>query len=105
MAKFEIYQDGRQEYRWRLRAGNHRVIADSAEGYSDKADCEHGITLVRAMTDAEVYRDQHGAYRWRLRTSNGRTVADSGEGYVRQAGCLRALAGVRRVGPTAAVEG
>jgi len=34
--KFEIYRDTRSEYRWRLKAANGRIIADSGEGYVSK---------------------------------------------------------------------
>jgi uncharacterized protein YegP (UPF0339 family) len=47
MAKFYIYRDAKGEYRWRLRAGNGRIIADSGEGYERKIDCERSIELVK----------------------------------------------------------
>lgn len=31
--KFHIYQDKRGEWRWRLKARNGRIVADSGEGY------------------------------------------------------------------------
>jgi len=34
-------------YRWRLISDNGRIIADSAEGYHNFGDCEHGIMLVK----------------------------------------------------------
>jgi uncharacterized protein YegP (UPF0339 family) len=105
MARFEIYQDAGEGFRWRLRAGNHRIIADSAEGYRDRGDCEHGIGLVRALGEPEIYRDQAGAYRWRLRAGNGRIVADSGEGYVSRHGCARGVGAVRRAVTGAAIHG
>lgn len=30
----EIYQDRKQEWRWRLKARNGRILADSGEGYT-----------------------------------------------------------------------
>lgn len=44
---FEVYRDSKGEWRWRFVASNGRVIADSAEGYKNKADCLHGIELIR----------------------------------------------------------
>jgi uncharacterized protein YegP (UPF0339 family) len=105
MAAFEIFRDGSNDFRWRLRANNHRVIADSAEGYRNRADCEHGIALVREATDPEFYQDGRGEYRWRLRASNGRIIADSGEGYLTAAGSRRGFAAVRRAAPIAVVAG
>ena len=34
--KFHIYQDKRGEWRWRLKARNGRIVADSGEGYVRK---------------------------------------------------------------------
>jgi hypothetical protein len=48
MAKFQIFKDAKGEFRWRLRAGgNNEIIATSGEGYKAKADCQHGIELVK----------------------------------------------------------
>jgi len=47
MAHFEIFKNKKGEYRWRLRASNERIIADSGESYKRKRDCEHGISLVK----------------------------------------------------------
>lgn len=35
----EIYKDKRGEFRWRVRAANGRIVADSSEGYVNRADC------------------------------------------------------------------
>lgn len=45
--QFEVYQDKKKEWRWRLRASNNKAIADSGEGYKEKSDCLHGIDLVK----------------------------------------------------------
>lgn len=55
MERFEIFQDKKNEYRWRLRAANNKIIADSGEGYKKKSDCQHGIELVKKLAkDAAV---------------------------------------------------
>ena len=55
MADFQIYRDSAGEYRWRMRADNYEIIADSSEGYINKSDCEHGIELVkRDAADAPI---------------------------------------------------
>lgn len=46
---FVIYRDGRGEWRWTLFAANSRKIADSAEGYVDRAGALHGISLVKGI--------------------------------------------------------
>ena len=52
--RFELYRDAKGEWRWRLRARNGEVIADSAEGYVRREDCEHGIALVRQSAEARI---------------------------------------------------
>jgi uncharacterized protein YegP (UPF0339 family) len=48
--QFEIYRDVKGVYRWRMRAANGKVIADSpAEGYQHLADCEQGMMLVSSQ--------------------------------------------------------
>ena len=47
MAKFEVYQDGKGEYRWRLKSGNGQVIASGGEGYTTKAGAQNGIDAVK----------------------------------------------------------
>ena len=55
MAKFQVFKDAAGEFRWRLRADNNEIIADSGEGYVDKSDCLHGIDLVKKLaSDAEI---------------------------------------------------
>src|SRR5215204_2045987 len=59
MAEFEIYkdQDNPQDFRWRLRANNGEIIADSGEGYNDRDDCEHGIDLVKSQAPSAQVQD------------------------------------------------
>ncbi len=51
---FEVYKDVRGEWRWTLKAGNHETIATSGEGYINRADCLHGIELVKQSATAPV---------------------------------------------------
>ena len=57
MALFVIYKDTRGEFRWRLRADNNEIIADSAEGYVTKTACENGIALVKRQAAGADVRD------------------------------------------------
>ncbi len=52
---FWLYKDVSGQWRWRLRAANNRVIADSAESYWNKSDCEAGIVLVKSAWNAPTY--------------------------------------------------
>ena len=49
---FKLYEDKQGDWRWTLHAANHRKIADSAEGYNNKSDCEDGIDLVKSVTNS-----------------------------------------------------
>jgi uncharacterized protein YegP (UPF0339 family) len=45
---FSLYRDLANQWRWTLYAANHRKIADSGEAYLNKADAQHGISLVQS---------------------------------------------------------
>lgn len=64
----ELYQaaDG---WRWRRRAGNHKIVSDSGEAYVDRRDAIHGMHIANpdyaelrliddadnlALTDADI---------------------------------------------------
>jgi uncharacterized protein YegP (UPF0339 family) len=47
MVTFHCYKDTRNEWRWRLEAGNNKKIAESGEGYTDRRDCLHAIDLIQ----------------------------------------------------------
>lgn len=54
-ARFELFRDRAEEWRWRLVASNGEIIADSAEGYVSKQGAERGIESVkRVVRDAAV---------------------------------------------------
>ncbi|MEK7106510.1 MAG: DUF1508 domain-containing protein [Patescibacteria group bacterium] len=56
-AKFEIYKDRSGEYRWHLNAGNGKIIADSAEGYTSEQSAVSGINLVKSLAPgAKIYK-------------------------------------------------
>lgn len=57
---FEIYKSGTQ-YRWRLKAANNRIIADSGESYWNKQDCLDAISLVKATNANTPVKDLTGA--------------------------------------------
>ncbi len=54
--KFEIYMDEAGEYRWRLRASNHKIIA-TGEGYVSKRDCLHCVELVLGLSGETLVKD------------------------------------------------
>ena len=53
--KFEVYEDDKKEFRWRLKAANGQVVATSSEGYKAKADAEKAVQLIKdGATKAEI---------------------------------------------------
>ena len=53
---YEYYQSKKDnKWYWRLISDNHTdIIADGGQGYKDKDDCLHGISLVKKSTNAKV---------------------------------------------------
>ena len=47
--KIEVYKDKKGEWRWRVRARNGRVLADSGEGYKRKRQCVHAIIAMAGI--------------------------------------------------------
>jgi hypothetical protein len=45
--QFEIYRDSAGEFRWRLVAGNGKIVADSAEGYTRHTDVQRAAETVQ----------------------------------------------------------
>ena len=55
LARFEVFRDRGDEWRWRLRHRNGNVIAISGEGYTRKHDAKKGLqSVVRNAPDAEI---------------------------------------------------
>lgn len=50
--RYVVYRDRQGDYRWRLVAGNGKVIATSGEGYRRRRDCANAIVAVNA--DARI---------------------------------------------------
>jgi uncharacterized protein YegP (UPF0339 family) len=48
---YEIYADQTNRFRWRLRRPDGQIVADSGQGYRERADCEADLRWVK----------QHGA--------------------------------------------
>lgn len=46
-ARFELYEDAAEEWRWRLRHRNGNTIATSGEGYTRKHNAQKGMQSVR----------------------------------------------------------
>ena len=56
-AKFEMYNDKTDKYRFRLKAGNGEVIA-VGEAYESKAACKNGIESIKKNAPAAEIVDR-----------------------------------------------
>lgn len=56
-AKFEIYKDKSDKYRFRLKAPNGEIIA-VGEAYESKAACKNGIESIKKNAPAAEIIDQ-----------------------------------------------
>ena len=51
--KIEYYEDTAGEWRWRMKARNHKIIAVGGEGFSSKQACIESIMLVQEALNGE----------------------------------------------------
>jgi len=56
-AKFEIYKDKSEEFRWRLIHDNGNIIADSGQGYKAKQDAVKGISSLKENVPNATFED------------------------------------------------
>jgi uncharacterized protein YegP (UPF0339 family) len=61
--KFEVYEDNKGEWRWRLFADNGQIIAVPGEGYVAKVNCLANIALVKAAGMGNVPVEMFGGGR------------------------------------------
>ncbi len=53
--KFITYQDKAGKWRWRLKARNGRVVADSGQGYSTKGNAKQAVSMLQRGVPAFGY--------------------------------------------------
>ena len=97
-AAFEVYRDAADEWRFRLRAGNGEIVADSGEGYASRSNARRAVSRVRKHAELAallrpdpagfVIHREEGRWRWRLVSSNGRILAENPEGYAARASAV-----------------
>jgi uncharacterized protein YegP (UPF0339 family) len=49
-----LYPEPNGDWRWTLYTANQKKIANSGEGYRNKADCIAAINLVKGSKDAPI---------------------------------------------------
>lgn len=103
VAKFEIYADKGDEFRFRLKAGNGEVIL-SSEGYKQKASAVHGISSVQtnARHDKLYERKTNSAGRpmFNLKAGNGQIIGTS-QSYSSEAAREKGIESVKNNAPDA----
>ena len=58
LARFEVFRDKGDEWRWRLRHRNGNIIAISGEGYTRKQNAEKGLrSVVQNAPEADITED------------------------------------------------
>lgn len=106
MGKFQVYQDAKKEYRFRLKASNGQTILAS-EGYAAKAGCMNGIESVRenSQNDQRFERKQskNAKHYFNLKATNGQIIGTS-ELYEATSGMENGITSVKTNAPKAAVE-
>lgn len=85
--KWELYQDNKEEWRWRRTASNGNIVGKSSEGYKNKSDAvknaeRYGYNgKFNADGKWEFYEDKKGEWRWRHTVMQGNIIGASSEGY------------------------
>lgn len=54
MWKLTIYRDRRGQWRWRIKARNGRIIAESGEGYVSKFNARRAAERIKNAIDSWV---------------------------------------------------
>lgn len=84
---WEIYQDKKEEWRWRRTAANGRIVGKSSEGYKNRADVEKNAERYgyngkyKPDGDWEFYQDKKSEWRWRHTVAQSNIIGASSEGY------------------------
>ncbi len=106
MAKFEIYKDNAEKFRFRLKAGNGQVILAS-QGYSAKASATGGIESVRnnSQDDARFERKESKSNEpyFVLKAANGEVIGTS-EMYSSNSAMENGITSVKTNAPGAEID-
>lgn len=53
---FEVYEDEEGQWRWRLKAGNHEIVA-SSESYTEKASAIRAVGSMKRWVENAVIEE------------------------------------------------
>lgn len=106
MGKFEIYNDKRGEFRFRLKASNGQNILAS-EGYTAKKGCENGIASVQKNCKDdkcfERLKAKNGKSFFNLKSTNGQVIGSSQQ-YASASSMENGIKSVRNNAPKAKID-
>jgi uncharacterized protein YegP (UPF0339 family) len=93
MPRYQAFRSADGFVRWRLLAGNNRVVGLAAHVFGDLPDAISDIVVMREVAVRVIEgtrrpatsRDESGLWRWRLIDERaGRCVALAGQGFARR---------------------
>lgn len=106
MGKYQVYNDKKGEFRFRLKAGNGQTILAS-EGYSSRAGCDNGIASVQknCSNDASYERKTTagGQFSFNLKAGNGQVIGVS-EAYTTESARENGVESIKKNGPATDVD-
>lgn len=115
MKGFNHYLDAAQKWRWNLKDGNHKIVADSGQGFAERSDSEKEAKLFQTLGPSasernaeenaarsggpewEYYLDKAKEWRWRFLVDGKNLIADSSEGYESESNVKRAIKNVKEL--------
>ena len=108
LAKFKVFTDKANEYRFNLHSkGNHEIILRSSEGYTTKQNCLKGIASVKINAPLDSRYDRkvasNGQFYFVLKAANGEPIGMS-EMYTTSANRDGGIEAVKRDAPGAPIE-
>lgn len=108
-AKYQIYQDVQEKYRFRLKSANNKIVVVS-EAYENKTSCINGVKSIQQNCQAnvedktlgqkinnpkyEIFVDSDLKFRFNLVAANGQVVGSS-EAYNSKQGCKKGIEAVK----------
>lgn len=104
-AKYQIYKDIQEKYRFRLKATNNKIVVVS-EAYENKTNCINGVKSIQKNCQApvedktlgqkinnpkyEIFVDSDLKFRFNLIAANGQIIGSS-EAYSSKQGCKKGI--------------
>ena len=106
MAKFEVYNDKKGEFRFRLKASNGQVIL-TGQGYKAKPSCMNGIESVKKNCKDDGMFERltatNGKNYFNLKSTNGQVIGVS-QMYASVSGMEIGIESVKKNAPVSEID-